>query len=92
MKTLNIKNRKKKVGYLIRRDLKDSWRKAQEKKLGVPYKKGPPMYLKPAGFQDPNTDSMMMGWVKLNDCQKFLSDHRAWYLDACRWQSTLCPP
>jgi hypothetical protein len=81
MKTVNIYGGKKQVGYLIRRDDKDSWIQAQIQKLqtqhpNATYIKGAPSYLFPSMAPSVNPpDSIRMGWVNMSDAIQALHEH-----------------
>jgi len=72
MKTLNIGNKKKQVGYLIRMDEKDSWTQKQLKQIQQQYISPPtyvrsgPLYLHP-NYVVKDSSSPRMGWEHASD-------------------------
>jgi len=81
MKAINIYGGKKQIGYLIRRDEKDSWVQGQIQKLQVQhpkavYIKGAPSYLFPSMAPLINPpDSIRIGWVSRSDAVQALQNH-----------------
>jgi len=74
MKTLNAKKRQ--VGYLIRRDEKESWVQDQMKKHpNVLYLHRGAEYLQPSYPIVLDPESIRLGWEHLSDCQLHLSNH-----------------
>lgn len=75
MKLLEAGRKKKRIGYLIRRDLKQSWIDEQIKNNSVIFYNNGPEYIHPTLTPVIPPESVGLGWEHLSDAQMALAYH-----------------
>jgi hypothetical protein len=80
MKTLNIGKKRKEIGYLIRRDIKQSYVDKIQKQHNMPFIASGPEYLYPRVPRILAACSIRMGWEYLTEAVKAMVEH----IDDCR--------